>query len=73
MSSTKEVTRHFSEVLIKGLGCMKKSYQIHTDPNVTPDVSQLRNHPVAPTNQLKQAFDEMETDGVIEKVDQPTE
>lgn len=72
VNSAKEVTRQFSEVF-KGLGSMEKLYHIQIDPNINPVVSQLKSQPVALRNQLKQGLDEMETDGVIEKVDQQTE
>jgi hypothetical protein len=68
----KEVIRQFAKVF-QGLGCLEKPYHIQTDLNVTPVVNQLKSQPVALRDRLKQALDEMEMDGVIEKVDQRTE
>ena len=59
--------------VFQGLGCLKKPYHIQVDPKVTPVVSTLKSQPVALRDRLKQSLDEMEADGVIEKVDQPTE
>ena len=59
--------------LFKGLGCLKTPYHIQTDPSVTPVVTPCRNHPVAIRDRLKQTLSEMETMGVIRRVDEPTD
>ena len=71
-NSVKEVIRQFPKVF-QGLGCLEKPYRIQIDANVTPVVNQLKSQPVALRDRLKEALDEMEMGGVIEKVDQPTE
>ena len=71
-NGTKEVIRQFPEVF-QGLGCLEKPYHIQIDSKITPVVNQLKSQPVALRDRLKQALEEMEMDGVIKKVDQPTE
>ena len=71
-NGTKEVIRQFPKVF-QGLGCLEKPYHIQIDSNVASVVNQLKSQPVALRDRLKQAFEEMEMDGVIQKVDQPTE
>ncbi|XP_021368107.1 uncharacterized protein K02A2.6-like [Mizuhopecten yessoensis] len=59
--------------LFEGLGCLKESYKIQIDESVTPVVNAPRNVPAALRDRLKDALSEMERDGIIEKVDQPTD
>ncbi|XP_021340039.1 uncharacterized protein LOC110441256 [Mizuhopecten yessoensis] len=59
--------------LFEGLGCLKESYKIQIDESVTPVVNASRNVPAALRDRLKDAPSEMERDGIIEKVDQPTD
>ncbi|XP_021369719.1 uncharacterized protein LOC110460854 [Mizuhopecten yessoensis] len=59
--------------LFEGLGCLKESYKIQIDESVTPVVNAPRNVPEALRGRLKDALSEMERDGIIEKVDQPTD
>ena len=72
MNGTKEVIRQFPKVF-QGLRCLKKPYHIQIDSKITTIVNQLKSQPVALRDRLKQALKEMEMNGVIEKVDQPTE
>ena len=67
-----DLTRKFPKVF-QGLGCLEKSYHIKVDPKVVPVVNSLKSQPVALRERLKKSLDEMERDGVIEKVDEPTE
>ena len=69
-NGTKEVIRQFPEVF-QGLGCLEKPYHIQIGSKITPVVNQLKSQPVALRDRLKQALEEM--DGVIKKVDLPTE
>ena len=71
-NGTKEVIRQFPEVF-QGLGCSEKPYHIQIDSKITSVVNQLKSQPVALRDRLKQDLEEMEMDGVIKKVDQPTE
>ena len=71
-NGTKEVIRQFPEVF-QGLGCLEKPYHIQIDSKITSVVNQLKSQPVALRDRLKQDLEEMEMDGVIKKVDQPTE
>ena len=59
--------------LFQGLGCLKTLYHIQIDPSVTPVVSPLKNQPAAIQDRLKRTLNDMETMGVIRKVDEPTE
>ena len=72
-SERKNVTRNGAKEVFHGLGCLKKPYHIQIDSKITPVVNQLKSQPVALRDRLKQALEEMETNGVIKKVDQPTE
>ncbi|CAB4036002.1 Hypothetical predicted protein [Paramuricea clavata] len=67
--SVNDMASQFPKVF-QGLGCFKKPYHIQVDSKVTPVVSTLKSQPVALRDRLKQSVDEMEADGVIEKVDQ---
>ena len=71
-NAAKEVIRQFPEVF-HGLDCLDKPYHIQIDSKITPVVNQLKSQPVALRDRLKQTLEEMEMDGVIKKVDQPTE
>ena len=59
--------------LFQGLGCLKTPYHIETDLSVAPVVCPPRNQPVALREQLKQTLSEMESVGVIKRVDEPTD
>ena len=72
-SERKNVTRNGAKEVFHGLGCLKKPYHIQIDSKITPVVNQLKSQPVALRDRLKQALEEMEMNGVIKKVDQPTE
>jgi hypothetical protein len=69
--SVNDMASQFPKVF-QGLGCLKKPYHIQVDPKVTPVVSTLKSQPVALRDRIKQSLDEMEADGVIEKVDHAT-
>ncbi|XP_028411675.1 uncharacterized protein K02A2.6-like [Dendronephthya gigantea] len=62
----------YSEVF-KGLGCLKEPYHIELDPEVSAVVNPARKVPVAIKGRLKLELEEMEKQGVIRKVDRPTD
>lgn len=59
--------------LFNGLGCLSKPYHTKLDPEVTPVISNPRNQPVAIRDRLQQELNEMESSGVIKKVEEPTD
>ena len=69
---TPQLTKRYPK-LFQGLGCLKSPYHIEIDPSVTPVVCPPRNQPVALRERLKQTLNEMESMGVIRKVDVPTD
>ena len=66
------ILSQYSKVF-EGLGCLNKSYHIKVDPDVTPVICPPRNQPVAIRDRLKQELDDMESLGVIKKVEEPTD
>ena len=62
----------YSDVF-EGLGRLEGPYSIVTDTSVPPVVHPPRRIPVALIDQVQQKLDEMVTEDVIEKVDQPTD
>ena len=66
------ILSQYSKVF-EGLGCLSKSYHIKVDPEVTPVICPPRNQPVAIRDRLKHELDDMESLGVIKKVEEPTD
>ena len=60
-------------VVFKGLGCLREPYHIELDPEVLPVINAARKVPVAIKGRLKLELEEMEKQGVIRKVDRPTD
>ena len=65
-------TREHAKVFF-GLGCLEKPYKILINPTVTPVVNTPRKIPAALPKRVKKALNDMENDGVIKKVDEPTD
>ena len=55
------------------LGCFESKHHIEIDPKVEPIVSPPRRVPLAQRKKLSAKLAEMESDGVIKKVEDPTE
>ncbi len=66
------VLREFEDVF-KGLGCLSGVHTIQVDKTVPPVVHPCRKVPFALKQQLKEELDRMESLGVIQKIDEPTE
>ena len=66
-SSTYQFTKMFPKLFLK------VPYRIQIDPSVTPIVNPPRNQPAAIRDRLKETLNDMETMGVVRKVDEPTE
>ena len=69
---TKSILGEYSQIF-KGLGCLKEPYHIKIDPSVSPVIHPPRKVPTALREKLKTTLDEMEQNGVIRKVDEPTD
>ena len=67
-----KLTREHPKVF-SGLGCLEKTYKIQIDSTVTPVVNPPRKIPAALRKRVKKALNDMENDGVIRKVDEPTD
>ncbi|XP_060073561.1 uncharacterized protein K02A2.6-like [Ylistrum balloti] len=65
-------TSKFLEIF-KGLGCLKEPYTIKVDKSVTPVVNPPRKIPANLRDKLKITLNEMEKNGVVRKVDEPTD
>ncbi|KAK7111890.1 hypothetical protein V1264_011443 [Littorina saxatilis] len=59
--------------VFKGLGCMEDEYTISTDHSVRPVVHASRKVPAALRDDLQKELQRMLKEGVIEKVDYPTD
>ncbi|KAL1446513.1 hypothetical protein WDU94_015619 [Cyamophila willieti] len=61
------------EDLFDSLGCFPNTYHIIVDKNVSPVVYPPRRVPQALHNRLKQTLNQMEDDGIISRIEEPTE
>lgn len=61
------------EDIFKGLGCVKGTYKINMDPNVKPRIAPQRKVPLSILPRLKAKLDELIEQGVVSKVEEPTE
>ena len=70
-SITKEsLIGEYSE-LFTGLGCFREPYDAQIESGTKPVIHPLRCVPISLQEKLKQKLDEMESEGVISKTDQP--
>ena len=67
-----EILNLYPEVFT-GLGRLEPPYHMQLEENSTPVIHEPRKIPVSLRNKLKKELDGMETAGVIEKVQEPTE
>ena len=67
-----EILSSYSDVFT-GLGSMEEEYTIKVDKNIRPVVHAARKVPAALREELRKELERMEKEGVIEKVDHPTE
>ena len=67
-----KVLEEYADVFI-GLGMYQQVYDIRLDPDVTPSVQPSRHVPYAKHQQLKDILDQLEKQGVIAKVQTPTD
>lgn len=75
VSSTKQnmgILNEFPDVFV-GIGCLPGTYKIELNDEVQPVVHAPRKLPVALKDQVKNKLDEMQKDGIIEKVEGPTD
>ena len=68
----KDIKEKYANIF-KGLGCLSQPYHIELDPDITPVVNPPRKIPVAIKDCLKVELEDMEKQGVIRKVDSPTD
>ena len=71
-NSSSDLIEEFSDVF-EGLGCLEGEYHIDTDPDVPPVQHAPRRVPVPMKAKLKAKIKELEQQGVIKKVNTPTE
>jgi len=57
----------------EGIGCFDREHTIRVDPNVKPVINRARHIPLSRVENVKAELDKMEANGIIVKVDQPTE
>ncbi|XP_035679930.1 uncharacterized protein K02A2.6-like [Branchiostoma floridae] len=70
--TAESIKQEYSDVF-QGIGRLPSEYRIKVDPNVEPVVHAPRKFPVSLREPLKKELDRMESLGVIQKVDEPTE
>ena len=66
-----ELEEQFPQVL-QGTGVFEGKYHLHLDPSVKPVVHPPRRVPVALRERLKTSLDDLEKQGIIAKVSEPT-
>lgn len=71
-SSCLDIVNEFQD-LFEGLGCLPGEHKIHTDPDVKPVIHACRKVPFALHDKLKAELQRMESAGVIEKQEGPTD
>lgn len=71
-SSYSYITNEYSDVF-EGIGCMPGEYKIEIDSSITPVVHAPRKVPVALRDSIKQKLDAMVNEGIIAKVEGPTD
>lgn len=57
----------------EGIGCLSREHKIVIDKNVQPVINGARGVPLSMTDKVKVELQKMEEDGIISKVDKPTE
>ena len=67
-----EVKKEYSDVF-EGIGCFPGEYHLEVDPSVRPVVHPVRTVPLSLHNKLEETLVGMVTDGIITKVDYPTD
>lgn len=72
VNDKEKVLRENSD-LFDGLGCFPKDYHIIMDSNVSPVVYPPRRIPETLHDKLKRKLCEMEVDGIISRIEEPTE
>ena len=72
MLDTDRVLSEFSEVF-EGIGLFPGECTIHTDPSIPPVIHPPRRVPLALQDKLRSELDQMESQGIICKVTEPTE
>ena len=66
-----EIVERFYDVFT-GLGCMEGEYRIELDDSVQPVIHPPRKEPYSLHDTLKLKLQELEKNGVIQKIDKPT-
>lgn len=57
----------------QGMGCLSKEHTIQINPEIRPVINRARRIPLSMADKVKAELDRMEQNGIIEKVDQPTD
>ena len=57
----------------EGLGCISEPYHVKLDVNATPVIHPPRKIPAAIRGKVQQELEDMESKGMIKKVNEPTE
>ena len=68
----KQIQAEYSDVFT-GLGCLSRPYHMEIDPNADPVIHPPRKVPHPVRNQLAKTLDDMVKQGVLEKVDGPSD
>ena len=71
VQTTDSLLEEYQDVF-QGLGCLQGEYHIDLDKAITPVQHAPRRTPVALKERLKQKLQEMESKGIITKVNEPT-
>lgn len=57
----------------EGIGCLERKHTIKINPEIKPVINRARRIPISRVEKVKEELEKMEVNGIIEKVDQPTE
>ena len=68
----KNLVTRYVDVFKDSIGCMPGEYEIKVDENISPVVHPSRSVPVALRKKVKDELDQMERDGILAKVTEPT-
>ena len=62
----------YADVFKDSIGCMPGEYEIKVDEKISPVVHPSRSVPAALRKKVKDELDQMERDGILAKVTEPT-
>ena len=68
----KDLVTRYADVFTDSIGCMPGEYEINVDESVSPVIHASRSVPAALRKKVKDELGQMERDGILAKVTEPT-